>query len=179
LLDVILRGGKPADETEAGQDKPPAVEQQAPAARLLPGEGHGNREASDADIRLPNSDEFSYGLVRSGSRRTSELSREHLNSGESSYDLSGSGSRKTSGAGLQSPNSHELSYDGENAADAGWAALGRRSTAWMLAGGALASCAAAGDWSERIDTLLSRVKPDSLSKASRLARKFRRVIRGT
>jgi hypothetical protein len=152
LLDVRLRGGKPADESEESQDMAPAGD----AAGL---EGAGAVET---------------GLVPAASGNATLVADPEHGPGRRPWmdEAGGPEIEFASGAAVAALFDAEEASRPAGAAESGLM-TSRPGATSVMAAGALASVAA-GDWSERLDAALAEAGAQALSKVARLSRRLRR-----
>ncbi|MGQ0633081.1 MAG: hypothetical protein ACT4QC_00575, partial [Planctomycetaceae bacterium] len=149
LIDVTLRGGKPADDSEGNLDKPPTEQAPAPVdSQALPADSAAlTAPPSDAGAAepVPNAAAASDPGPALGVSHTSIERAHRLAAAFDAIDWR----RPTTG----------------------WASA--------AAGGlALAAVLGQRDWEERVDRALAGPEAGRLSKGARLARRLRRQLRG-
>ena len=162
LLDVMLRGGKPSDESEGGQDKPPTAEE-APLEEM---------GALEPGLELDGEGELSLAmpLTPFDAITTAEAPRA---AGFASLVAS-----LPADPDVVPVRAEENPADGDSAAlEPGVQTAADRSTkhtAAVDAAGALTATVVGQEWAERVDRALAQTKSDTLSKAARLSRRLRR-----
>jgi hypothetical protein len=167
LLDVMLRGGKPSDESEGGQDKPPTAEE-APLEEMgalepgLPLDVEG--ELSLAMQLTPFDAISTHEAPRAAGFAALVVSLP--------ADLGVPAVRAEEDTALgDSANggSAALEPDAQSAAD-----RSTRQTPAIVAAGALTATVVGQEWAERVDRALAQTESDTLSRAARLSRRLRR-----
>ncbi len=158
LLDVMLRGGKPSDESEGGQDKPPTAEE-APLEEMgalergLPQDGEG--ELSLAMQLTP------LGVI--------SMPEASCAAGFASFVVALPADPVVVPVAAGEYSAHGDSAAGNSAAD-----RSTKQTPAIVAAGALTATVVGQEWAERVDRALAQTKSDTLSKAARLSRRLRR-----
>jgi hypothetical protein len=158
LLDINIRGGKPADDTEAG-DKPPTAEDEAPADPDAPQAALPPGAAEDAPLLGVLGDLL-------------ENSRGGI-SGEQ-YFASGFVTAIDQHSDVASTDAREPTDESAVPAVAA-AHMQRRVGSAALGLGALVASLGQPRWEDRVDEALAQADSGTLSKAARLARRLRRL----
>ena len=160
LLDITLRGGKPTDEGEAEQDKPPAGDApavdglEAPTSGILP-------KAADQNWLTFEGSTFENGLPACVAARIVRalLITNVVPTHEVEPQVAASDELFAVAAQSESC---ETDSDGRAAA--------------ILAGSACVASVARGNWECRVDAALAEADSAALSKAARLARRVQRPL---